>query len=173
MNIEITISFGLLSYVNHRLVCRCPCDRQSVKREKHMFFSDKGCATPLDSTVLLSVESLRKNKEKKGNSWKTQDFKRQQRCTMNPQQKIFLISNTQTPLIQTLSIQGSTLHLVILKLRWSYVKLFYCFRKSSYVSCMFFLSMFNMFFDVSKLFVVLFRMRVVFWFCFRNCDSFH
>ena len=65
MNIEITISFGLLSYVNHRLVCRCPCDRQSVKREKHMFFSDKGCATPLDSTVLLSVESLRKNKEKK------------------------------------------------------------------------------------------------------------
>ena len=62
--------------------------------------------------MLLSVESLRKNKEKKGNSWKTQDFKRQQRCTMNPQQKIFLISNTQTPLIQTLAIQGSTLHLV-------------------------------------------------------------
>ena len=112
MDIEITISFGLLSYVNHRLVCRCPCDRQSVNREKHMFFSDKVCATPLDSTVLLSVESLRKNKEKKGNSWKTQDFKRQQRCTMNPQQKIFLISNTQTPLIQTLAIQGSTLHLV-------------------------------------------------------------
>ena len=38
MDIEITISFGLLSYVNHRLVCRCPCDRQSVNREKHMFF---------------------------------------------------------------------------------------------------------------------------------------
>ena len=89
---------------------RCPCDMQNVKRD--FFFSDKVCGTPLCSTVILGVQSLRK-KGKKGNTWKTQENKRQQRCSINSIFVLFLSSITQTYLIEDPGNQGSTLRLVI------------------------------------------------------------
>ena len=65
-----------------------------------------------DTTVILGVQSLRKIREKKGNTWKTQENKRQQRCSINSIFVLFLSSITQTYLIEDPGNQGSTLRLV-------------------------------------------------------------
>ena len=91
---------------------RCPCDMQNVKREKNMFFFWQS----LWYSIVFHRDTWRaifkKNKEKKGNTWKIQDFKSQQRCSINSIFVLFLSSITQTYLIEDPGNQGSTLRLV-------------------------------------------------------------
>ena len=111
----ILLSFYItvLFYVKPSFGMRCPCDMQNVKREKNMFFLTKFVVLHCVPPWYLASNLKGRIREKTGNTSKTQDFKRQQRCNMNPHQKKYLISNTQTYLIETLCMQGSTLHLVI------------------------------------------------------------
>ena len=95
---------------------RCPCDMQNVKRGKNMFFSDKVCGTPLCSTVILGVQSLRKIRKKKethGKPRKTKGNSVAFTILFSFYFILFLSSITQTYLIEDPGIQGSTLRLVI------------------------------------------------------------